>query len=283
MSYKIAKHILSGPDVEYIVTNGKDSGLFAEGLPDTIVIHYTAGASLESSVDTLRDPEVQASAHIVVGRDGRIKQLIPFNKIAWHAGVSEWEGRTYLNRYAIGIEIDNAGRLNKVGDQYQAWWGGFIPADEVFQGVHRNESEPSFWQAYTEKQISIVLSLCRLLKSTYNIDLILGHEEIAPGRKTDPGPAFPLDKLRQLLLESRGDADIGTEAPEPKTTPTVVTGIVSANSLNFRVAPSLSAPLKSEPLPQFTQLEIISEENGWYKVKVCEIGWVKKDYVSITS
>ena len=138
MNYKISRHILSGENVEYFATSGKDSGLFADGLPDTVIIHYTAEGSLEKAVDLLRDPLIKASAHLVVGRNGQVKQLIPFNKIAWHAGQSSWKDRTGLNRYAVGIEIDNAGKLTKVGDQHQTWYGAFIPPEELFYGVHRN-------------------------------------------------------------------------------------------------------------------------------------------------
>lgn len=286
MSYQISKHILTGENVEYIATRGKDSGVFAKGLPDTIVIHYTAGASMESSVKTLRDPGVKASAHLVVGRDGRIQQIIPFNKIAWHAGRSEWEGRSNLNRYSIGIEIDNAGRLNKVGDKFQTWWGGFIDGQQVYEGVHRNETQAAYWHAYTEQQISTVLDICRALKAKYTIETIVGHEEIAPGRKSDPGPAFPLDKLRQLLLEDRGDeeeaADVVRPA-EPVALPSAMTGVVTANSLNFRTAPSLSAEKMGEPLRRDTRIEIMEENSGWYKIKVSRIGWVKKEYVKVNN
>ena len=285
MSYKIAKHILSGDNVEYRATRGKDSGAYADGLPDTIVIHYTAGSSLESSVSTLQDPKVKASAHLVVGRDSRIVQLIPFNKIAWHAGESEWGNRTWLNKYSIGIEIDNAGRLSKVGDKYQTWWGGFIDRDQVFEGVHRNETQPAYWHAFTEQQITAVIGICRILGEKYNITTIVGHEEISPGRKSDPGPAFPLDKLRQLLLEGRDDPEEEeTVLPaEPVVHPSTTIGMVTANSLNFRSAPSLNADTRGAPLQKDTKIEIVDEQSGWYKVKVSKIGWVKKEYVKVVN
>ena len=285
MSYKITKHVLSGDNVEYIATRGKDSGVFKEGLPDTVVIHYTAGSSVESSVNTLRDANVKASAHLVIGRDGLIKQIIPFNKIAWHAGTSEWQSRIGLNKYSIGIEIDNAGRLSKVGENYQTWWGGFINKDQVFEGVHRNESQTAYWHAYTEQQIAAVLEVCRALGQKYGINSVLGHEEIAPIRKSDPGPAFPLDKFRQLLLENRSEEEEdeveNVPASEPIVQPSALTGVVTANSLNFRAEPTLNSDKKGDPLPLNTPVEVIGEKSGWYKIKVFEIGWVKKEYVKI--
>ncbi|HSJ09959.1 MAG TPA: N-acetylmuramoyl-L-alanine amidase, partial [Longimicrobiales bacterium] len=75
--------------------------------PEYLVIHYTAGRSLQESVDWLARKESKASAHVVVGRDGTIVQQVPFDIVAWHAGASTWEGRVGLNNCSIGIELDN--------------------------------------------------------------------------------------------------------------------------------------------------------------------------------
>ena len=285
MDYKITRHLLSGDDVDYVETKGKDSGVFEGELPDTIVIHYTAGASLESSVNTLRDPKVKASAHVVVGRNGEIKQLIPFNKVAWHAGRSEWGTRIGLNKYSIGIEIDNAGLLDKVGDQFHTWWGATMPQDQVYMGVHRNESQTSYWHAFTEKQIDVLFQLCSVIKEKYNIQEILGHEEIAPHRKQDPGPAFPLDKLRQRLLEDRSEEAAEPEVEMPDVSPTPPSdakiGVVTATSLNFRIQPSLDAEKKSTPLAENTRVEVLEDRAGWLKIKVAQVGWVKKEYIKM--
>ena len=85
----------------------KSSGEFEKGKLDTIVIHYTAGP-FQSSLNTLKNPKVKASAHVIVDRDGSVTQLIPFNEIAWHAGESSYGTRTGLNKYSIGIEIVNS-------------------------------------------------------------------------------------------------------------------------------------------------------------------------------
>mgnify|MGYP006283743277 CR=1 FL=1 len=283
MDYKVTRHILAGDDVEYLATAHKDSGFFDEGLPDTLVIHYTAGGSLEGAVNALRDPHVRASAHLVVGRDGRIKQLIPFNKIAWHAGQSSWQGRSGLNRYSIGIEIDNAGKLSKTGDLYKTWYGGIIPQEHVYYGTHRNESSPAYWHDFTEKQITCVFELCRVLRDKYDIVTIVGHEEISPGRKIDPGPAFPLDKLRNVLLEDRSADEpvVRPDEPDASPIPGKKAGIVTASSLNFRSAPNYNAAPLSGPLPNGTKLTVLDEEHGWYKVDVPQTGWVKKEYVRI--
>ena len=168
--------------------------------PDTIVIHYTAGRNAKSAVDTLVNPGVKASAHLVVGRSGEIFQLVPFDVIAWHAGRSRYGGRKGYNKYSIGIEIDNAGVLVKSGDVYRSWFGATYPEDQVVKAVHRNQNVAKYWHAYTDKQIAAVEEICRVLADAYPIKDILGHEEISPNRKIDPGPAFPLDKLRRIIL-----------------------------------------------------------------------------------
>ena len=82
----------------------KKSGLLE--YPDMIVLHYTAGGNAMSSAHYLARADTDASAHLVIARDGGIIQLLPFDTIAWHAGQSEYAGRTNLNRYSIGIEMD---------------------------------------------------------------------------------------------------------------------------------------------------------------------------------
>lgn len=203
----IRNHKLTGTGVSF-KPSPNHGGTFGAGSPDTIVIHYTAGASLESSVATLCDPASKASAHIVVGRDGRVVQLVPFNTIAWHAGASTHGARTGLNKFSIGIEIDNAGRLTQTASgDFLTWFSRRVPKKDAIQGVHRNETVPSWWHAYTEVQIARVFEITALLVNTYPIAFIVGHEEISPGRKSDPGPAFPLERLRDRLLGSARQED----------------------------------------------------------------------------
>ena len=91
----------------------KNKQKFREEFPDTIIIHYTAGRDAESSAKYLCKDNVKASAHLVIGRDGKIIQLVPFDTITWHAGTSEYGSKKGLNKYSIGIELDNAGILKK--------------------------------------------------------------------------------------------------------------------------------------------------------------------------
>jgi len=110
---KIKNHLLEGDGI--VQKNTPNKGGKIE--PKYLIFHYTAGRSAESSINWLCNKKAKASAHLVVGRDGSITQLAPFNVKTWHAGKSHWAGLTGLNSHSIGIELDNAGELSKVGDK----------------------------------------------------------------------------------------------------------------------------------------------------------------------
>ncbi|MEN9444743.1 MAG: hypothetical protein RIS47_1633 [Bacteroidota bacterium] len=270
---EIKDDLLVGAEVEFIKSPNY-SGKFKAGQPDTAVIHYTAAPSVISAVRTLTNPRVKASAHLIVGRDGSVKQLIPFNVIAWHAGKSSYQGRDGLNSYSIGIEIDNAGPLTKSGSTFRDVYGNEYQPNQVVEGIHRNQTTPKFWHAYTEVQIEKVIDILELLIQTYKVKLIVGHEEIAPNRKTDPGPAFPLDKIRSELLGSDRDKDGADDVPD--------SGRVSASKLNIRATGEDKGKLVAMPLPKGSKVTILEQKGDWYRVKTEIEGWVSAKYVDTT-
>jgi N-acetylmuramoyl-L-alanine amidase len=282
---QIMNHRLGAPAIwkESPNTGGK----FRAGKADTIVLHYTAGRSAESSAGTLSRQGSGVSAHLVVGRNGELYQLVPFDTIAWHAGASAWNGRTGLNKYSIGIEMDNAGHLTRTGDgNFVSWFGAPYPASDAVEGVHRNGGGSKFWHRYSPEQIELVEELCSLLIQHYGITTIVGHEEIAPGRKTDPGPAFPLDKLRnRLLLDPRSSDEGLPEAEEPAAPPPAVVlgGRVTASKLNVRRDPALTAPAVAAPLARGTVVTILEELQGWTRIGRPAAGWVKSDYLELVT
>lgn len=169
--------------------------------PRYCIIHFTAGRDFASSVKWLSNPQAKASAHLVVGRGGEVAQLVDFDVVAWHAGKSSWLGLDGLNRHSIGIEIDNAGRLIKRADgTWESWFKATYPPSDVVLAKHRNESAETGWHVYTPLQVEVVEDIVRVLHAAYEFDDILGHEEISPKRKVDPGPAFPLDSMRSRIL-----------------------------------------------------------------------------------
>ncbi|MCF7886556.1 MAG: N-acetylmuramoyl-L-alanine amidase [Candidatus Marinimicrobia bacterium] len=272
---EIKNHRLKGKNIKY-QESPNHSGKLKNGVPDTIVIHYTSGGSVEGAISTLCNPIIKASAHLVIGRDKSITQLVNFDTIAWHAGRSSYKGRNSFNNFSIGIEIDNAGKLEKSEAGYVAWFGRNYQSKDVIKAVHRNQSESTYWHKYTEDQIELVFEICEELIKTYPIELIVGHEEIAPSRKIDPGPAFPLDKLRTRLL-SHNRAEDGSDE---KIVFTQKMGVVTANRLNIRSDPWLGAKTVAPPLAGGTELKILDETNGWYHVDIVHKGWVSKKYVS---
>ncbi len=212
---RIEQDRLVGEGVDHL-WSPNHSGPFAPGQPDTLILHYTACATAASAIRTLMDPHRKVSSHLVIARDGAITQLLTFNTVGWHAGRSTWEQRREFNQFSLGIEIDNVGRLERRDGRLLTWFEREIDPDEAMEAVHRNEVESSWWQRYPAPQLTVVEQVCRLLMTTYSLKYVLGHEEIAPRRKVDPGPAFPLDEMRQRLLNPRSApvAQVGAESDE---------------------------------------------------------------------
>ncbi|MCY1307558.1 N-acetylmuramoyl-L-alanine amidase [compost metagenome] len=137
----------------------------------------------------------------MVDRDGSVAQMMPFHKVAWHAGKSALNGIVGFNRHSIGIEIVNAGKLQRNGSgKWVNWAGNVIDDDDVIIARHKNETSETGWHAYTERQINTVVDIGVALRQKFNFLDVLGHEDIAPTRKVDPGPAFPLLSVQSKIL-----------------------------------------------------------------------------------
>ena len=131
------------------------------GPVDLLILHYTGMPSARIALNWLRDPRSQVSAHYLVLEDGRILQLVPEARRAWHAGVASWGAETDINSRSIGIEIVNPGH---------------------------DYGYPDF----PEVQMEAVAALCRDILGRHPIppERVLAHSDIAPGRKRDPGEKF---------------------------------------------------------------------------------------------
>lgn len=240
-----------------------------------LVIHYTAGASAQAAVSSLTNKNRPVSAHLVIGRDGDITQLVPFNRVAWHAGASSWLGLEGLNKYSIGIELDNAGKLDRHGNKWRSWFGREYDDSEVMEARHKNGGPAAGWHLYTPEQLEVTQEVSRVLVNRYNLQDVLGHDDISPHRKVDPGPAFPMQSFRASIL-SRVE-----EQP--------VQYVTTAN-LNIRVdAGTQHATLPGSPLPQGTHVEILDSRGSWRLVDVLETvndvmdlqGWVHGRYLAL--
>lgn len=224
--------------------------------PKYLVIHYTAGASFDSAVSWLSDRQSQASAHAVIGRDGSIAQLVPFNRVAWHAGPSEWDGIQGLSGHSIGFELDNAGRLKRVGDTWVSWFGRTYPDDEVLVAEHKFDTVEYGWHTYTEAQITTAVELGAALFAKYDLVDVVGHDDIAPLRKWDPGPAFPMHSFRSKLVGRKDE---------------VLPVLETTRALHVRSGPGFEyRKVLVIPLPKNTKVEVMRREGTWYLVDVLE-------------
>ena len=241
--------------------------------PEYLIIHFTKGASASSSINWLTNPDAKASAHLVIAKDGAVTQLVDFNRRAWHAGRSRWENRVGLNTYSIGIELDNYGDLIGEPGNWKTGWGHAVDDSEVVRLPHKYDGKERGWNFYPEPQLDATLKVAQLLMKEYNLKNVLGHDDIAPGRKLDPGPAFPMDSFRSALL---GRSDDDEEIYHTTT------------ALNIRSGPgSQYDKLAVSPLPQGTPLEVSREEGLWREVTVLKeiqgemdiVGWVHHRYI----
>ncbi|MDZ7605909.1 MAG: N-acetylmuramoyl-L-alanine amidase [Cyclobacteriaceae bacterium] len=272
----IIDHQLEGTGVKFIQTPNFYNPPFntPTGLPDAVIIHYTAMTSAEGAVKvlTVKHPDGNnASAHLVIGKKGEVFQLAKFNQRTWHAGESSFNGRKGYNSLSIGIEIDNVGWLTRQsnGKFSRTRLNAEYTEDQVVHQRHSNPKVPyEYWEKYTQEQIDVVFDICELLRHHYGIIEILGHDQIAPDRKQDPGPAFPMDELRSEVIKDRSG-----EAAE---------GRVNTNLLNIRAGAGPDFEKVAQPLNINSDVEILEEKNGWYRVRTKIEGWVSKKYITPT-
>jgi N-acetylmuramoyl-L-alanine amidase len=135
--------------------------------PDLIVIHYTGMADFASARARLCDPSAEVSAHWLIDADGTTEALVPENRRAWHAGAGSWQGRGDVNSHSIGIELAN-------------------PGDRPFP----------------HPQMTALEALLAAIMARWAIPphRVIAHSDMAPGRKSDPGPRFDWGRLGRLGL-----------------------------------------------------------------------------------
>ena len=132
--------------------------------PNMVIIHYTAQNSCTKTLETFTTPAREVSAHYVICMDGTLHHMLNDYLRAWHAGVAKWGNNNDINSASVGIEIDNNGT-----------------------------------DSFSNAQLNTLSGLLAYLKKTYNIPVanFIGHSDVAPGRKIDPGPLFPWKSLSE--------------------------------------------------------------------------------------
>jgi N-acetylmuramoyl-L-alanine amidase len=147
-------------------------------------MHYTAMANPDEALARLCSPEYEVSAHYLIHRDGRLFQLVAEDMRAWHAGAGSWGGLDDINSRSIGIEMDNDGA-----------------------------------SPFSEPQMATLEALMPGIMTRWNIapEGVIGHSDMAPGRKTDPGPRFDWARLARQGLAARSGTVNPVPAPAPET------------------------------------------------------------------
>ncbi|MEO0031167.1 MAG: hypothetical protein RIS94_925 [Pseudomonadota bacterium] len=136
-----------------------------------VVLHYTGMQTADEALERMCDPAAEVSAHYMIDEDGTVTRLVPEDKRAWHAGRSSWRGITDVNSASVGIEMVNPGHE----------WG---------------------YRPFTDAQMEALVPLLADIVRRHNVPRanVVGHSDIAPARKTDPGELFDWDMLAKLRL-----------------------------------------------------------------------------------
>lgn len=215
-----------------------NQGARRDGLrPSMVVLHYTAMQGAEAALARLCDPAAEVSAHYLIGRDGRLWQMVPESQRAWHAGVGEWCGQGDINSRSIGIELDNTGG-----------------------------------HPFSEPQMAVLDVLLAQILRRWSIlpEAVIGHSDMAPGRKCDPGPRFDWARLAGLGLARAVPAVSGSSLQEPDaalenlfcryardlgyTAPVDMSTLLAVLRLRYR--PWARGPLVAEDLAPLAQSDL---------------------------
>jgi N-acetylmuramoyl-L-alanine amidase len=265
-----------------------------------LVIHYTATDTALSAISWFNTPPPanpnRIAAHVVVDLDGSITQQVPFNRKANHAGFSVWDGGlSGFNLHSVGIEIVNPGYCLKlpdgsysriVNDDMHKSYPASFEGDRILNANHKHKfwtaADNHHWFLYPQVQLDAVFALCKLLMQQYHLTEALGHEDLSPGRKPDPGPMFPWDSLRKHLYGHSNQIGKIYTVSSPDGT------------ANLRADHAASAT-KLKTLPNGYELGLIETFGNWSKVYLVDklsdvikdgksiktIGWVHSSLITL--
>jgi N-acetylmuramoyl-L-alanine amidase len=237
--------------------------------PWLLIIHYTASPSAAGPISWFQSPASKVSAHLVVDLDGSITQMVPFNRRAAHAGASRWGGQEGCNGFSIGIELVNPGPLRRRSDgtfadqSSRKWAGGVVEARHKHGNVASDH-----WAEFPEAQLGAARLACEAIVRAYGIREIVGHDDVAPTRKVDPGPAFPMHSFQNICAPRDDD---GGDA------------YVAISELNVRSGPGVEHPkVEGGPLVTGQRVYVVAVQGSWWHVHALGSaleGWVSSRYL----
>lgn len=277
-SVKKGKLAVGASNVKFIKSPNIGGVLEAQFL----VIHYTASGPSSDIAAYFSKPAAKVSAHLVIRRDGSIIQCVPFDVVGWHAGKSEWvdkKGKYHsgLNNNSIGIEIENWGPLRKTGAGWVSWTGQAVDSGKVIEATHKYGVPTGGWEIFTEAQLEATIAAAQAICQHYGIEEIVGHDDIAPGRKSDPGPAWKMDSFKAKVFGRNEDGP-------------GILAVRSPTGLSVRTGPAQNFPLeptaKPNPLPDGATVVPLEANGAWRYVTALNddgkpqfSGWVHGGYL----
>lgn len=272
------KLTIDGTEVDFV----KSPNVGGKMKPQFLVIHFTASGPGSDIAAYFSKSVAKVSAHLVIRRDGTIKQCVPFDTVGWHAGKSQWRDKSGtmhvgLNQDSIGIEIENWGPLTRSGSGWRSWTNQSVDPAHVIEAAHKNDGMVRGWETFTTSQVEATIGAAQAICSTYKIEEIVGHDDIAPLRKTDPGPAWNMASFRAKVF---GRADNGPD--------TMV--VSSPTGLNVRKGPAASFDLiRPQPLPDGSLVVVHEASGNWRYVSALDnkgvplfSGWVNGSFLRDT-
>jgi len=205
------QHLLWCPFAETDFPHAVSRGSYAGGYPKGAVIHFTAGRR-NGLVSAINYQVEQGYLYFVIDKDGNIGQNFSLDSWGYHAGQSSYQGLSgTVSDELVGIEIQCAGKLVKEGAIYKTWFGTEVEEEEVRHiPIKSANQEKGDYERYTKSQeealTRLVLWLHKNNPDVFKLDFVVGHDEVSPGRKNDPGGALSMTmpQYREFLKQQIG-------------------------------------------------------------------------------
>ena len=197
------------PSARYQNMKMKTHGKYRSGFPEGCVIHFTDGRDTDME-NAIMYAQKMAHCYLLIDKEGNVGQCFPLNEYGSHAGLSKWDsfpGQTRLSSFLVGIEVMGAGLLTpSLSGKYTSWFGqSFVEAEVRHISFKQDNRKSGIYRRFTFKQErsleNLILWMHAQGRGVFNLDNVLGHDEVAPDRKSDPGGSLELTmpQYRQFL------------------------------------------------------------------------------------